>query len=115
MKNIEITPAAYKDLEGLKMYLTENFDGDVATKELKQIFKDLRRLAKYPDTDIKLFERFGITTDYKCILTQKNYAFYRIEGDSIKVIRILDNRRDFLYILLGIHMSSDESEGYWDE
>ncbi len=82
---------------------------------IRGIFKDIRRLAKYPYTDIKLFERFDIETDYKCIFTHRNYVFYRIEGDNIKVIRVLDNKRDFLYILFGIRMSSDESEEYWED
>ena len=42
-------------------------------------------------------------------------CFYRIEGDCIKIIRIIGHRRDFLYVLLGIHMRSDESIDYWGE
>ena len=115
MKKIDITPEAYNDLAGIKEKLDEEFGEAQGKKILKAIFKDLRRLTKYPETDIKLFERFGIITDYKCIYTEKNYAFYRIEGDCIKIIRILDHRRDFLYVLLGIHMRSDESIDYWGE
>ena len=44
------------------------------------------------NTARKLFERFGIETDYKCLYTHKNYAFYRIENDMIKVIRILSTK-----------------------
>ena len=113
MKKIDITPEAYNDLAGIKEELDEEFGEAQGKKILKAIIKDLRRLTKYPETDIKLFERFGIITDYKCIYTRKNYAFYRIEGDCIKIIRIIDHRRDFLYVLLGIHMRSDESIDYW--
>ena len=72
-------------------------------------------MPKYPDTDIRLFERFGIETDYKCIYSNKNYVFYRFEGDIVRIIRILNEKRDFLYVLFGIRMRSDESEKYWDE
>ena len=115
MKSVEITPEAYEDLEGLKEYLDEFFGVKKEKEILKAIFKDMKRLAKYPETDIKLFERFGIATDYKCMYTHKNYVFYRIENEYIKIIRILDERRDFLYVLFGGKMNSDESEKYWEE
>ena len=115
MKSVEITPEAYEDLEGLKEYLDEFFGVKKEKEILKAIFKDMKRLAKCPETDIKLFERFGIATDYKCMYTHKNYVFYRIENEYIKSIRILDERRDFLYVLFGVKMNSDESEKYWEE
>ena len=49
-----------------------------------------------------------IETDYKCLYTQKNYAFYRIEDEKIQIVRILSEKRDFMYILLGIPMSEDK-------
>ena len=108
MSRINLTPEAINDLESIKEYLIQTF-GEKKEKEiLKKMFGDLRRLEKYPETNIKLFERFGIETDYKCLYTQKNYVFYRIEDEKIQIIRILSEKRDFMYILLGIPMSEDE-------
>ena len=42
-----------------------------------------------------------------------NYIFYRIEEKSVRVIRVLNEKRDFLYVFFGIRMSSEESEDYW--
>ena len=114
-EKIRYSPEAYNDLESIKEYLDSEFGEKEEKKRLRAIINDLKRLQKYPETDIKLFERFGIITDYKCIYTNQNYAFYREEDEFIKVVRILDVRRDFMYILLGVHMTSDESEDYWDE
>ena len=114
-EKIRYSPEAYNDLESIKEYLDSEFGEKEEKKRLRAIIYDLKRLQKYPETDIKLFERFGIITDYKCIYTNQNYAFYREEDEFIKVVRILDVRRDFMYILLGVHMTSDESEDYWDE
>ena len=114
-EKIRYSPEAYNDLESIKEYLDSEFGEKEEKKRLRAIINDLKRLQKYPETDIKLFERFGIITDYKCIYTNQNYAFYRVEDEFIKVVRILDVRRDFMYILLGVHMTSDESEDYWDE
>ncbi len=115
MKKVDITPEAFDDLEGLKERLDESFGVKKEKEILKAIFTDMKRLARYPQTDIKLFERFGIVTDYKCLYSHKNYVFYRIEDEYIKIIRILDEKRDFLYVLFGIKMTSDESEKYWGE
>ncbi len=115
MMKVEITPKALEDLEDLREHLDEEFGKKKEKEILKGIIADLKRLAKYPDTDTKLFERFAIETDYKCLYTHKNYAFYRIENDMIKVIRILSTKRDFMYILFGIRMTSDDADEYWDE
>ena len=55
MKSVEITPEAYEDLEGLKEYLDEFFGVKKEKEILEAIFKNMKRLAKYPETDIKLF------------------------------------------------------------
>ena len=115
MKKVFITPKAYNDLEDLKEYLDIEFGVNIEKKILENIFRDLKRLEKYPETDIKLFERFGIITDYKCLYTQRNYAFYRIEDDYIRIIRIIDERRDFIYMLFGIHTETHDSSDCWDE
>ncbi len=115
MRKIDITPEAMNDLEGLKEHLTKEFGEKTEEKILKAMFKDMRRLERFPETDIKLFERFGVVTDYKCIYSNKNYVFYRIEDEFIKIIRILDVRRDFMYVLFGIHMISDDDEDYWED
>ena len=104
MRSITLTPEALNDIEGIKEHIVVEFGTDSANKITKAIFKD-----------IKLFERFGIETDYKCIYSNKNYVFYRLEGGIVRIIRVLNEKRDFLYVLLGIRMRSDESEEYWGE
>ena len=115
MRSITLTPEALNDIDGIKQHIAAEFGTDSANKIIKAIFKDIKRLVKYPDTDIKLFERFGIETDYKCIYSNKNYVFYRLEGDIVRIIRVLNEKRDFLYVLFGIRMLSDKSEEYWGE
>lgn len=46
-------------------------------------------------------------TEYRYIYTNRNYAFYRIDDDVIRIIRVLDARRDFLNILFGINPPND--------
>ncbi len=115
MKRITFTPESLHDLEEIKAQLDSEYGNDIEQKILKSILNDISRLERFPETDVKLFERFDIKTDYKCIYSNKNYIFYRLEDKYIRIIRILNARRDFLYILFGIQMTSEESEKYWDD
>ena len=44
-----------------------------------------------------------------------NYLFYRIEGDTVIIIEMFDEREDFMYQLFGISSISQESEDFWGE
>lgn len=83
MMDVTITPEAFNDLAVIKEHLDAEYGSEKEQKIMKAIFKDIKRLKKYPETDIKLFERFNIETDYKTIYTNQNYVFYRIESKSI--------------------------------
>ena len=115
MMNAELSPEAFNDLEVLKEYLAVNFDIKLARTVLKAIMADLKRLGEYPDSGSRdLFKRFDIETEYAYLVTHNNYAFYRVEGDAVKIIRILDTRRDVIYTLFGIKVVDDYSQ-YWNE
>ena len=115
MKRIDLSPEALNDLEVLKEHLAANF-GEKREKEiLKGIISDLRTLGEYPDSGSRdMFKKHSIETDYAYLVTHKNYAFYRVEEECVKIIRILDTRRDVIYTLFGIKVVDDYSE-YWDE
>lgn len=115
MMSVELSPEALNDLEILKEYLAKESDLRRAREVLKAILADLKMLGEYPDSGTRdLFKRFDIETEYAYLVTHKNYAFYRIEGNIVKIIRILDTRRDVIYTLFGIKVVDDYSE-YWDE
>ncbi len=115
MMKVELSPEALNDLEILKEYLSESFDVTRARKILKAVMADLKMLGEYPDSGSRdLFKRFDIETEYAYLVTHKNYVFYRTEGNHVKIIRILDTRRDVIYTLFGIRVVEDYSD-YWDE
>ena len=47
-------------------------------------------------------------TDYHYLVVKPNYIFYRIENDTVRIIRILNEKQDLLQILFGISSISDE-------
>lgn len=52
-------------------------------------------------------------TNYQYLVVKPNYVFYRVEGDAVRVIRILNEKLFFLQILFGISSISEEGEDYW--
>ena len=115
MKQIDITPRAHEDLADLKSYLLSEFDETCSQKILGAIYDDIEKLALFPELGVNILAKHGIVSDYLCFVSHKNCVFYRIEGECIRVIRVLDERRDYLRVMFGISATSEESEAYWNE
>ena len=55
---------------------------------------------------------FDVTSDYRYIFVSKNYMFYRIEDDCIKIINIYNEKEDFMWLLFGIDTTPQETIEY---
>ena len=76
---IEYTPESLRDLQKIREIIIDRFmDEKIALKVQKDI------------------------TGYRFLFCRKNYIFYRIEGDTVKIVRILNEKREFVRILFGI-------------
>ena len=113
MMNIEISPEAMKDIEKTKEYLSDDFGENVAKKNIKKLLKSISNLGINPDIGFSLQKQFGIECDYRCFYSTRNYIFFRIERDTVKVVRVLDERRDFLYVLFGI--KTQLADDFWED
>lgn len=102
MAIIEYSPAAVKDLQQIRNRILSNWGDDTAKKVLKKITMDIRRLDQYPLSGANLGKLIDISTSYRYIFSEKNYVFYHVEGTNIRIVRILNERQDFLRHLFGI-------------
>ena len=93
----------------------EEFGKTSAQRVLGAIYDDIEKLSIFPELGVNILAKHGVVSDYLCLVSHKNCVFYRIEGEFIRVIRVLVERRDYLRVLLGISVSTEESEEYWDE
>jgi len=48
-----------------------------------------------------LMNVIDIPTDYMYFVLEKNYVFYRLEKETVKIIRIIDTRQNYINILFG--------------
>ena len=100
---IYYTPRARNDLVNIKESVIENFDDEnLAIEVLKKITKTVRHLIVFPYLGQEVSEITGIYTEYRCLFCEKNYVFYRVEADRICVIRVLNEKQDYMRILFGV-------------
>lgn len=108
MYKLEYAPRAMDDLARVKEYITQQHGTGVARKSLQRLTASARRLEKYPEEGPNLEGLIMVPTDYRYLYIRPNYLFYRIEGNCVKVVRVLNEQQDFLQILFGITTVADD-------
>lgn len=102
MNRLFISPAAEKDLIKIKQYISEELDNPIsAEKIISQITKHIRDLIDFPETGVPLSTKIGFETNYRFIVSGSYLAFYRFEGNSVYVDRVLYAKRDYIRIMFG--------------
>ena len=109
---VEYSPLALEDLECIGSYITENWGKDVANRILKKITSDIRRLEQYPLSGVSLDKIIDVRTEYRYLFSEKNYIFYHLEYDKIRIVRVLNEKQDYIHHLFGVNSGFDE--GYRD-
>lgn len=112
MYKVKYSPKALEDLQHIYEYVSSNLGENVTKKVLSRITTDIRRLELYPMLGVNLGQKIDIPTEYRYIFVGKSYVFYRIDGDNILIIRVLNEKQSYMQILFGI---SIESQGDFDE
>ena len=100
---IEYTPESLRDLQKIREIIIDRFmDAKIALKVQKDITQSIRKLELFPNMGEDLSETVKAGEGYHFLFCRKNYIFYRIEGDVFKIVRILNEKREFVRILFGI-------------
>ncbi|BBB91821.1 MAG TPA: type II toxin-antitoxin system RelE/ParE family toxin [Methylomusa anaerophila] len=97
-----ISPEAQNDLQGIKNYIAMELDHPMAALDtVSKIVEAVCRLKGFPDSGAPLSAILDMKTDYRFLVSDSYLVFYRHEGESIYVVRILYGRRDYMRILFG--------------
>ncbi len=99
MYTVEISPTAQEDLLRTKKYVEEEFGAERAKSVIAAVVTSLSKFQEFPLLGRPLSNIIDVPTDYMYFVIEKNYVFYRLEEGTVKVIRILSTRRDFMSIL----------------
>lgn len=106
---IRYTPEALRDLQHISASIMEKFDNETVEKRvLQNITKTIRGLEVFPYKGVEVQPMMGVLTDYRYIFNEKNYVFYRIGEEEVSIIRILNEKQDYMRVLFGITKVEEE-------
>ena len=102
MFSVKLSPDAVQDLKGIKTYITDELQNPIAAKNtIDKIVSTYENLSLFPESGIPVQKYISFPTDYKFVLANNYSIFYRIEQNSVLIVRILNSKRNFIQILFG--------------
>ena len=113
MKKIKYTPDAADKLRNIKSTITTQYGSKKAKEIVGEITKAIRGLEENEEKGPLVEAMFGVPSDYRYLFISKNYVFYDIESDTIRVINIYNEKEDFMWLLFGVDTTSQETIDYW--
>ena len=115
MKKIKYTPDAADKLRELKRAISQQYGANKANQIVKTITDAIRGLCDNEKKGPEVSQMFDVVTDYRFLFVSKNYIFYRIEDDYIRIINLYHEKEDFMWQLFGIDTTPQETIDYWKE
>lgn len=102
MFKIEFSPEAINDLQQTKDYITNELCNEqAAISTLNKIMNHIRMLETFPKSGAMLSSIVNIDTNYRFLICGNYTAFYRVENETVYILRVIYGRRDFMRILFG--------------
>ena len=112
---IKYSPDASDKLRELNKQISANYGKPAAAKIVSKIMGEVRDLQNNPEKGPSVEAMLGIPTPYRFLHVEQNYAFYRIENDTIYVTDIYHEREDFLWRMFRINLRTQDSIDFWGE
>ena len=93
MIRVIVMPSAIRDIDVTTEYITESNDADIvrALQYRDRLIKRFDRLTVFPNRG-RLRPEFG--EGVRSLPAQPSVIFYRVVGDVVQILRVLDGRRD---------------------
>ena len=100
MIEVKLSPQAVEDLLEIKNYIKIKLKNPIAASNtISKIIETYENLSFYPDVGIPVERYVSFPTDYKFVLANNYSIFYRVDGNFVRVVRILYSKRDFVRVL----------------
>ena len=95
-------PKALEDLKNVRSSIIETFyDTRLAEAVLNDIVLSIRKLEEFPYAGPELEIGGSAQNGYRYLFCRKNYIFYRVEDETIYIVRVLNEKQEFVRILYG--------------
>ena len=97
---LSYTPLVRQDLHEIEDYIKNELANPQAAKNtVQRVLKGCSNLKANPKLGLDLSSKIGQKTDLRYLVISNYIAVYRIEKNTIKVIRIRDGRTDYINYL----------------
>lgn len=102
MAEIKFSPEVISDLQQTKTYIAQELCNEqAAVSTVADITKRIRMPADFPKSGTPLSTVVDFETEYRILVCGNYTAFYRIENQTVNIVRVLYGRRNFMQILFG--------------
>ena len=99
---VQYSPEALNDLDEIWEYiLLELGNPDAAENVVNKMMDTIDALEDFPERGAPLSSVAEVESDYRFVLSGNYIAFYRVEGKTVQVDRVLYQARDYLRVLFG--------------
>lgn len=112
---LKYSPDARDKLRELKSQITATYGNQAAIKILSKITGDIKGLRDNPWKGSSVEALLGIPTPYRFLHVEHNYAFYRLEKDTVFVTDIYNERENFMWRMFRVNLRTQDSIDFWGE
>lgn len=112
---IKYSPDASDKLRKLNRQITGSNGKQVATTIVSKIMREIHGLQNNPEKGPSVEALLGIPTSYRLLHVERNYAFYRIENDTVYVTDIYNKRENFMWEMFRVNLRTQDSIDFWRE
>ena len=106
---LRVNPEAINDLGSIKRYIRDELmNPTAADRIINEIVKAYKGLKDFPLKGPELNAVINVPTDYRYLVCESYYIFYKVSEDTVSVYRIINARRDFIRILFGHTAVTDD-------
>ncbi|MDR2509431.1 MAG: type II toxin-antitoxin system RelE/ParE family toxin [Spirochaetaceae bacterium] len=111
MNRLFVSPDARKDLEGIKAYIAVELENPAAALNVvSRIIRSIKTLKDMPGIGSPLSSKAPFETNYRTVVCGSYLVFYRYEGKTVFIDRVLYGRRDYVRILFPELAKTDDTE-----
>ncbi|MBE5969670.1 MAG: hypothetical protein E7242_05500 [Lachnospiraceae bacterium] len=117
MHNVIIEKEVQHQLLDLKNYLLNAHGKAIGTSRFSEIMSSLDNLQYFADIGSNIKEKYNVKCpdNWFLLYSNMNYFIYSKNDSTITILKMYNNKQDFIYDLFGVKMRSQESIDYWGE
>lgn len=107
--NILVSPAALKDLDDIKNYISVKLCNPTAAERvITNIISAIKALQEQPFIGAQLNSKIEFDTPLRYLVNGKYLVFYSVGNDKVEIVRIIHGRRDYTKIIFNNDNDFDE-------